>query len=720
MPESVTCQRRDLQPLLRPNSVAVIGVSSDTTIIRGRLLNHLLHHKFPGPVYAVSRSQAEVQGLKTYPGIADLPGPVDLAVIVVPAALVPEALRECGERGIKAAAIISSGFAEEVGAEASARTAELYDIAERYGIAVCGPNSEGLMCASSHLSASFTPVVGPAGGPLMPLDARGKSIGVVGQSGAMTFAFLSRGRLRSLTFDAVISTGNQLNLEAHEYVADWLEAGGPDIFILYLEKIVDGARFRAVADRARALGKPIIVAKIGRSDAGRRAAASHTGSLASVGRIDDAVFRHHGVIPGQDIDHILDIATAMAFCPPPRGKGVAIITGSGGGAAWMSDLLCAEGLEVPVLEEEVQAEIRALLPPFGAAHNPIDGTAQAMGTIGYARLMEIAMKSSRVDIILLIGSLVNEEAAHKAATAIAPLVGRGIPIVFCCYRAASPRSIAILADIGVPCFTAMQNCARAIRVLVDQAAAWRQISVQPPLPVTDAGVRAATAAALRASGATLTEWDSKAILAGYGVPRPPEFLATTEDEAVAAARRIGGPVALKLQSPDILHKTEAGAVILGARDEGAVRDAYQTVIRNGAAAVPGASVRGVLVQAMAGEGREVILGITRHDSFGPMLMVGIGGILVEALNDVAFAPVPIDEAGALALLDQLKTASLLGSVRGKPPADRAALARLMATLSRFAADHADVVQEIDLNPVIVHPEGQGLTIVDALIVRRGA
>ncbi|MBI3515479.1 MAG: acetate--CoA ligase family protein [Proteobacteria bacterium] len=709
---------RDLQPLVRPNSVAVIGASPDTSIIRGRLFEFLRLHAFAGPVYPVSRSHAVVQGLKAYPSVADLPEAPDLAIIVVPAEVVPETLEQCGARGIKAALIISSGFGEATDVDAAARDHALRAIARRYGMALGGPNSEGLMIAERRLAASFSPVVGPEGGPLAPETARGRPIAVVGQSGAMTFAFVSRGRPRQLRFEAVISSGNQVDLEAHDYVDYWLETGGPEIFILYIEQIVDGRRFRAVAERALALGRPLIVARIGRSDAGRRAAASHTGALAAADRLDEAVFRHYGVIQGDDLDHITDIAAAFACCAPPRGNRVAIITGSGGGAAWMADLLSAQGLEVPVLEDAIQAEIAPLLPSYASAKNPIDATAQAIRQVGYATLVEIVQRSRRIDVIVLIGSLAEEHRAAHHATVLAPLVGGGMPIVFCSYTVASPQSIAHFAAAGIPCFTAMQNCARAIRAMVDHAAARRRHAARAAPATVDPALRQAVDAALRAAGATMTEWDAKAILARYGVPRPAEHLAISADDAVAAAARIGGAVALKLQSQDLPHKTEAGAVMLGVTGDTAVRAAYETVMRNGRAAAPRATIQGVLVQAMASPGREIILGVTRHDGFGPMLMVGLGGIHVEALKDVAFAPVPLDETDALALIDRLNAAALLGPVRGQPAADRVALARLMALLSRFAADHADAIAEIDLNPVIVHPEGQGLTIVDALIVRR--
>src|SRR5439155_17025882 len=309
--------------------------------------------------------------------------------------------------------------------------------------------------------------------------------------------------------------------------------------------------------------------------------------------------------------------------------------------------------------------------------------------------------------------------AKKVADEMAELVGTtDQPILLCTYTTASAAAIAALAGAGIPCYTSMPSCARAIRALVDYGAFQGRLARRSAPPPTATPARQAVADALAKAGPVLTEVASKALLAHYGVSSPPEALAASETEAVAAAARIGGAVALKVQSPAILHKTEAGAVALGLSGEAAVREGYRLVLARAQAAHPGAQIDGVLVQAMARPGRDIILGVSSDRDFGPMLMVGLGGIHVEVLRDVAFASVPLETEEALALLDQLKGAALLGGVRGEPAADRAALAQLMVALSRFAADHADQVAEIDLNPVIVHPVGEGLTIVDELIVKK--
>src|SRR6266851_422257 len=708
----------DLRPLLSPDSVVIVGAAGDDSL-RGRLTKQLIEHGYDGRLYPVTRSQTEVLGHRAYAAIADIPEAADLAVILVPAAHVVSAIAQCAARGIPAAAIISSGFAEEKSEAAAARDADLRAIAERTGMVIAGPNCEGLVNPLRPLVATFSPVFHDPKQPLLPEGSRARPIAVSCQSGALTFAFLSRGRDRQLKFTYQVSAGNQTVLEAHDYV-DWaLDEGGADIFLCYLEAIGDGARFRAVADKAAHAKKPLIVAKVGRSDAGRRAAASHTGALAHAGAADDAIFRHHGIIRGEDLDHMVDVATAFAYCELPRGNRVAIITGSGGSAVWMSDILSAHGLELPVIEDHLQQRIMALLPSYGSAQNPVDATAQAIGELGYAPLVEIVAQSERIDTILLISSMANENRAGKLAEEMAPISATiDKPILLSTYTTASAAAIATLAGAGIPCYTSMPSCARAIRALVDYGAFQQRLARRSAAPPAPPAVRDEVSRGLASSGPVLTEVAAKALLARYGVPLPPEALAANEDEAVAAAVRIGGAVALKVQSPDILHKTEAGAVVLDLSGETAVRDGYRRVLARARAAHPDAKIDGVLVQAMARRGVDIILGMTRDPVFGPLLMVGLGGIHVEVLRDVAFAPVPLGNEEALALLDELKGAALLDGVRGEKPADKAALAELIVALSRFAADHADAIAEIDLNPVIVHAEGEGLSVVDALIVKR--
>src|SRR5437763_561567 len=329
----------DLKPLLSPDSIAVIGASADTETLRGRLTHALIGHGYDGRIFPVTRGHSEILGLRAYPSVAALPERVDLAVILVPAAHVVETLAQCGALGVRAAVVISSGFAEECNDAARARDVELSRIAARHGILVCGPNSEGIVNPLRPLVATFSPVFHDPSRSLLPAAGKARPIAVSCQSGALTFSFLSRGRDKQLRFAHQVSAGNQTVLEAHDYVDWWLDDGSADIFLLYLEGIRRPDRFRAVADKAAAAGKPLIVAKVGRSAAGRRAAASHTGALAQAGDIDDAIFRHHGIIRGDDLDHMPDVAAAFSFCRLPRGNPVAAITGSGGTAVRLAALM---------------------------------------------------------------------------------------------------------------------------------------------------------------------------------------------------------------------------------------------------------------------------------------------------------------------------------------------------------------------------------------------
>src|SRR6266853_467210 len=479
----------NLKPLLSPGSVAIIGAAADDSL-RGRLTHQLVEHGFDGRIYPVTRSQQEVLGHQAYASVADLPEAPELAVILVPAAHVVATIEQCAARGIKAAVVISSGFAEEKSEEAAARDKALRAIAERTGMVIAGPNSEGLVTPPRPLVATFSPVFHDPKQPLLPPASKAKPIAVSCQSGALTFAFLSRGRDRQLKFTYQVSAGNQTVLEAHDYV-DWvLDAGGADIFLCYLEGIRDTARFRAVADKAARAKKPLIVAKVGRSDAGRRAAASHTGSLAHAGLADDAIFRHHGIIRGEDLDHMVDVATAFAYCKLPRGNRVAVITGSGGSAVWMSDILSAHGLELPVIEDHLQERIMALLPSYGSAQNPIDATAQAIGELGYAPLVEIVAQSERIDTILLISSMANENRAGKLAeemSAISATIDK--PILLSTYTTASAAAIATLAGAGIPCYTSMPSCARAIRALTDYGAFRQRLARRAAPPASVAAAR---------------------------------------------------------------------------------------------------------------------------------------------------------------------------------------------------------------------------------------
>jgi acetate---CoA ligase (ADP-forming) len=712
----------DIGKLLWPKSMAVVGASSDTHGLRGRIFEIIRSHPFAGTVYPISRSAAEVQGVKAYPSVEALPEVVDLAILIVPAAYVPAELERCGRAGIKAAAILSSGFAEE-GETGTRMQGEIAAIAQRYDMAVSGPNSEGFANIAAALCANFSPASDKSAGPLTPARPLGRGqVSVISQSGGLGFAFLDRARPRNIKFRYIATTGNEAALEISDFVDYMLDEGETDVFLLLIEAVKTPEKFKCVAEKALRAGKPLIVGKIGQTDPGRRAAASHTAVLAGSQAAYRAIFDRYGLIEGRDFDEMLDAAVAFLACGDrmPAGRRVGICTASGGAGIWMADACAAAGLDVPVLDAATRTALDAYVPSYGTTQNPVDSTAQGVQKLGYAQFARLVAQSPSVDGVIVVIT------ARRSAFLEADLpklkdLARECPkpVFMWTYTLPAERTIEILNEAGNPLFTGAHGCARTMRAMADYHAL-RERSLQPAnIVAQSSAARTKIAALLATSPLVLSEYRARALLAAYGIgTENAGDLVHSGDEAAAKAQAMGPPVALKVQSADIPHKTEAGAVALNLVDANAVRAAYDRVLAAAKRYVPTAQIDGVLVQPMAPRGREVILGVNRDPTWGLLLMVGLGGFLVEALEDVLLAPVPLDADGARALIGRLKAAAVFGRYRGLPPADIDALAELMVRLSQFAADHAEEIDSIDLNPVIVHGEGEGVSVVDALIVKR--
>jgi acyl-CoA synthetase (NDP forming) len=670
----------------------------------------------------VSRSHNEVQGLKAYPSIDACPGPVDLAILIVPAKFVADELERCGKAGVKAAAIISSGFAEEPGEAGATMQASLKTIAQTYNMAVTGPNSEGFASIDAALLPTFSPVAGPSDVPLLPKTVSNGRVALVAQSGGMGFSFYDRGRPREMAFNYIITTGNEACLEGFDIVEHLIDNGRTDAILMMIEDVKTPETFHRVAAKALKAGVPLIVNKIGKTEAGAKAAASHTAALAGAYPSFQALARRYGLIEGRTVDEMVGIANGFMCWKGrlPTGRRIGIGTGSGGGGAWLSDMCSLEGLEVPTLDAATRAILDPLLPSYGTSQNPVDGTAQAIREIGYAGLMGPIARSPVIDAAIAVMSvrsserMVHEREALKGLKASTPK-----PILLWSYTLPAKESVEIAAECGFPLYTDPQEVVTTLSHMAQWNAHRQTFLKAPEITSLDKGTRESVAAALAKAGKALTEAEAKPLLAAYGIGTTAnEKLVQSRDEAVAAAKAIGGAVALKVQSVEILHKTEAGAVALNAKTADEVGAAYDRITASARQYNAAAKVQGVLVQAMAEKGREVILGINRDPQFGPMLMLGLGGIHVEVLRDVTFAPVPLGRDEAERMIARLKGAKLFDAHRGEPSADKAALADLIVKLGRFAADHAGTIAEIDLNPVIVHAVGKGATIADALIVKR--
>ncbi len=697
-----------LDTLLSPRSVAVIGASPDPQKIRGALLNLLRKNGFAGRIVPVNPSYQEIAGLPCFPTLAAAGEPVDLALVAIPAAGVLAALEECAAAGARNAVVISSGFAEDDAAPADLQD-QVAALARRTGMRVCGPNAEGFHNEVDRVSATFSPAVDRDADDNPTATAN--RIGIVAQSGGMGFALYNRGRALGLSFSTVVSTGNEADLTAADFLAHMADDPATAAVLLFLESVRDPAGFAAAASAANAVGKFIVAIKIGRSGPGKLAAASHTASMAGWDVGYDAMFRRHGIFVATELDEALGIAAALASNPPARGKRVAVVTVSGGAGAWSADALVAAGLDVPELGAGTQAAIRAFIPSYGSARNPVDLTAAGVHGGGLLRAVDLLGHDPEVDQIAVITSLSNPARVSIYGPELAALLTQRLkPVLFYSYTLPSPLGRRILAEAGAVIMPSMGVLATACRALAERG---RHTA---PAPAEPEALSKAVRTVLSSHAGPLAEHAAKALLAACGAAISPARLITHAAELAGAAAALGFPLAAKIQSAAIPHKTEAGGVRLGIADLPTLEAAYADILANAARHAPEAAIDGVLLEPMAARGVEIIVGVVRDPSFGPVVMVGAGGVATELFQDTAYRLAPVDQAEAAAMLRELRSARLLDGFRGAPPSDIPALARLVALVSRFADAGRATVAELELNPVIVHPAGQGCTIADALLV----
>lgn len=697
-----------LESFFWPRSIAILGASPDTKRIRGILLSHLRHTGWDGRIVPINPSYGEIDGLRCYPSLAAVGESLDMVVVAIPAASVNDAVEDCARHGVKNVVIISSGFAEE-GAAASEQQARLAEIARRTGIRVAGPNCEGYYNAISRASTTFSPTVERREGE-EPALVSAKRIAVAAQSGGIGFALFNRAKSVGLGFSYVISTGNEADLTIADFLEYMVQDERTDAVMLFLEAVRDPARFVAAAAEAQRRGKPIIAIKVGRSEAGQRAAASHTASLSGSHTAYRAIFARYGIIEAEDPDEAVAIAGVLATCPLPKGRRVAVTTVSGGGGAWISDVLAANGLALPTLSAPLQEQIRAYIPAYGSAQNPIDTTAQGADTGPMqVRTLELLETADEIDMVVMVSSFASETRVLLDPARVRPVLERARkPVVVWSYTLPSGFGRRQIAECGIFLHSDLRACGQAlgkvatfaerVRQWADPAASRRAVV---PLPADLPRV--------------LTEHRAKALLAAYDLPQAPERLARSAGEATEAAEALGFPVVLKIQSPDIPHKTEAGGVRLNLPDRASVGAAYDEVLRSAERYRPGATIEGVLVQRMAPKGHELVVGVVNDPTFGPIVMVGFGGITVELFGDVMHRPAPVSEAEAAAMIRSLRSARLLEGFRGAEPIDIAPLAGLIARVSEAAMDHRDRILEMEFNPVILHADGSGLTVADTLI-----
>jgi acetate---CoA ligase (ADP-forming) len=691
-------------PLFFPRSVAVIGASTRVGSIGNTLFRNLLHTGFGGTLYPVNPGTAVVNAVRAYPTVLDIPDEIDLAFIAVPSQHVLEAARQCAEKGVRGLVVISAGFGEVAG-DGKALEAELLRVVRNGGMRMVGPNCMGLLntAPSANLNGTFAPLFPPVG-----------NIAMSSQSGALGIAILEFARRNRIGISQFVSVGNKADVSGNDLLLFWEDDPSTDVILLYLESFGNPRRFARLARRI-ARRKPIVAVKSGRTKAGSRAASSHTGALASMDVAVDALFNHSGVIRVDTLEEMFAVGNLLANQPVPGGRRVGVITNAGGPAILAADALEAEGLVLPEFTPTLRAKLQAVLPAEASVGNPVDLIAGATAE-QYRQTVPAILESGEVDSLLVIYVPVTATGVETVAPALLEIAeSTEAPCTLLSVFMQAEEAAAYLdgKKLTVPSYPfpedATQALARAVRYGEWLATDPGRI---PTFGDTDPQMaREVVFGALArfgTEGGWLDPGEVEALLDAFAVPRPASVLATSENQAVEAARSIGGPVALKVVSSEALHKSDVGGVLLDIRGDDAVSEGYRSI----AQAVP---VRdGILVQEMVGGGHEILVGMTEDPNFGPMIVYGLGGIYVELLKDVAFRLHPITDSEARSMIDEIKGAKLLQGYRNLPKGDVDAVAEVLLRVSALVTAVPEI-SEMDLNPLLVLEPGQGVRAVDARI-----
>jgi acetate---CoA ligase (ADP-forming) len=686
-----------MRTILSPRSVAVIGASRSRGTIGGEVFHNLLAGGFPGAVFPVNATAEVVQSVAAYPSVRDVPGPLDLAVIVIPAAGVVDVARECGRAGVRALVVISAGFSE-TGEEGADRQRALVEVCREFGLRLVGPNCMGVLNTANGLNATFAPAMPPSG-----------RVGFLSQSGALGLAVIDHAGALGLGLSSFVSVGNKADVSGNDLIRYWEEDEGTDLMLLYLESFGNPRKFSRIARRV-ARSKPVVAVKSGRSAAGARATSSHTGAVLAASDVTvEALFHQAGVIRTDTLGELFDVASLLANQPPPKGNRVAVVTNAGGPAILCADACEAEGLEVVPLPGEVQTELKTFLPPEASVTNPVDMIASASAE-DYGKVIDAVTASGAADavVVIFIPPLVTR--AEDVARAIRDAADRAGADL--CLLTVFMQSTGLPAELrGIPSYAFPEDAARAL-ARAARYGTWRRTpegTVRSFPDVRRDEAAGLIARSLEGGGRWLGPEEAAGLLDCYGIPMAP-FRLTEDPEAVGmAASELGGPVALKAVAPGLVHKTEAGAVRLAVPPEDAAevaRDLARTVRSAGHEA------ERFLVQRMVGQGVEMLVGVVHDPVFGPVVACGAGGTAVELLRDVSVRITPLTDRDAVEMLRDLATYPLLQGYRGGPRANITALEDLLLRVGALVEDHP-AVAEMDLNPVMALPEG--VVVVDVRV-----
>lgn len=708
------CKRSPLHDILAPESIAIIGASADPTKRGYKAMVGLIKDGYRGAIYPINPKIDMVLGVKTWPSIDALPGPVDLVLICTPAATVPGLLTECGRKGAKGAIVLASGF-KETGPEGAKLEQQVLDAARAGGVRVIGPNTSGMF--NLHKKVNL----------LALANIKAGDVGFISQSGNMLLSLVLEAEHNGhVGFSTYVGPGNQTDIGFNDYLRYLGEDEHTRVATLYVEGFRDGQRFLQVAREITAL-KPVVVYKSGSTEQGKKAASSHTGALAGSYGMTVDLLRQVGVSVVQHSNEILPVAEGLGLLQKAAGKRVAVISDGGGQATIASDRLAEAGLELAELSELTRGRLGAILFPQASLANPVDvaGSSDANPAL-LAECMEIVAEDPNVDSVFLVGMfggysirfaeglLGGEMRGAESMIELAHRIDKPV-VVYSLYAPIKPPALRRLHEAGLPVYTSIEYAVRVLAALGERGEYLKSHAGQPLAPA-HAPLEAIQAMFARAQneGRDLLEFEAKALLRAHGVEVAPEAVVRDADELAAVATQFGDlALAMKVVSKDILHKSDAGGVKLNLRGEAELREAYDRIMSSCHAYAPDADIRGVLVTPMAKKGTEVIIGVSRDPIFGPVLMFGLGGIFVEILEDVAFRAIPLSHHDARSMVEQVKASRILEGVRGEPPIDKDALVDLLLKVSGIVTAYPQL-SELDLNPVIAYPDGYAA--VDARVI----
>ncbi len=695
-----------LDMFFNPRSIAIIGASESPEKLGHRVLANVLDSGYKGQVYPINPKADEILGLKCFGSVSDVPGDIDQVIVVIPAKAVASVLDEAGRKGVKGAIIITAGFRES-GEEGLKHELELLQIANKYGMRIIGPNCLGIIDTWTPLNASFSNNTTEAG-----------TIAFTSQSGALGTGMLDYALAANIGFSHFVSLGNKADVDEVALFEAWADSPHTNVIIAYIEGLQDGAKFIKAA-RETAKKKPIVAVKSGRTASGSKAVSSHTGSLAGSDAAYDAAFLQAGVLRADSVQEMFDYSTAFAYQPLLKGNRIVIVTNAGGPGVMATDALEQEQLVLAQLLPETKKALAEVLPAAANIHNPVDVLGDA-GSERYAAALDIVLEDPNIDgVLVILTPQAGTEIAETAQALIDRSNGCTKPI-FGCWIGGHATAVGsdLLSRNQVPNYPFPERAIAAFGAM-NRYRLWRE---EPDAEIerfdVDKQAVADLFATIRKEGRnTIGDAEAQTILKAYGITTPRSTVAATSDEAVAFCREIGYPVVMKIASPDILHKSEVGGIIVGVKSDEEVHEAFATLIERAQTHMPDAVLWGAQVQEMVTDAREIIIGMNRDPQFGPLVMFGLGGIYVEVLKDVAFRVAPMSRLQAEQMVASIRSYKLLTGVRGQAASDLDAVIDTILRISQLVTDF-DEIAEVDINPMLVREQGQGAVAVDMRLILR--